>query len=61
MTAFQNHSMSPVERDQVAIAGDPVPLHEAANVGVIDDGLSRFPEILLGHGTTVLDDLCMKV
>ena len=29
--------------DQLAIAGDPVPLHEAADVGIIDDLLNRLP------------------
>ena len=35
--------------DQVAIAGDPVPPHEAADVGVIDDRLGRFPDVGYRH------------
>ena len=43
--------------DQLAIAGDPVPLHEAADVRILDDRLGWFPEVLLRHGTSVSDDL----
>ena len=37
--------------DQLAIAGDPVPLHEAADVRILDDLLGWFPDVSVRHET----------